>query len=110
MDRWQRRPYAKTRGRPAGWVHLRAPGVLSPAEGYAPEWLPQEGAQVYPLARPHVLGWLAAGAVLEHNPDRASAITSLIPRRAGPHSLVPAVIEHDDCGGRSGRLSSLRGS
>ncbi len=43
-------------------------GVLSPAEGYAPEWLPQEGAQVYPLARLHVLGWLAAGAVLEHNP------------------------------------------
>lgn len=42
--------------------------VLSPAETYAPEWQAQEGGQVYPLARLHVLGWLGAGAVLEHNP------------------------------------------
>jgi hypothetical protein len=41
--------------------------VLSPAEGYAPEWQ-QEGGQLYPLARLHALGWLAAGAVIEHSP------------------------------------------
>lgn len=41
--------------------------VLSPAEGYAPEWQ-NDGAQVYPLAKLHALGWLGAGAVLEHNP------------------------------------------
>lgn len=41
--------------------------VLSPAEGYAPEWQ-QESGQLYPLARLHALGWLSAGSVIEHNP------------------------------------------
>lgn len=41
--------------------------VLSPAEGYAPEWQPESG-QLYPLARLHALGWLAAGSVIEHSP------------------------------------------
>lgn len=41
--------------------------VLNPAEGYAPEWQQEEG-KVYPLARLHAIGWLGAGAVLEHNP------------------------------------------
>lgn len=41
--------------------------VLNPAEGYSPEWQ-QDGAQVFPLARLHALGWLAAGSVIEHSP------------------------------------------
>lgn len=41
---------------------------LDAAEGYAPEWQPSTSAQVYPIGRQHVLGWLIAGTVIENIP------------------------------------------
>jgi hypothetical protein len=40
---------------------------LDPGAGYAPDW--QQGSgRVYPVGRQHVLGWLAAGTVIENVP------------------------------------------
>lgn len=40
---------------------------LDPAQGYAPEWQAEVG-RVHPFGRQHVLGWLAAGTVIESVP------------------------------------------
>ncbi len=40
---------------------------LDPAQGYAPDWQP-DGTHVLPQGRQHVLGWLAAGSVIENVP------------------------------------------
>lgn len=84
LSRLQSRPELVTQGQPvtelsAAAVRDNSPSglrsrsiyarlaMLSPAEGYSPEWQ-QQGSQVYPLARMHALGWLAAGSVIEHSP------------------------------------------
>lgn len=41
---------------------------LDSAEGYAPEWQQPAAGQAHPLGRQHVIGWLAAGAVIESTP------------------------------------------
>jgi hypothetical protein len=41
---------------------------LDAAEGYAPEWQQQTAGQAHPLGRQHVIGWLAAGTVIESSP------------------------------------------
>jgi len=41
---------------------------LDAAEGYAPEWQQQEAGQAHPLGRQHIIGWLAAGTVIESSP------------------------------------------
>ncbi len=51
---------------------------LDPAEGYAPEWQTSAG-HIHPLGRQHVLGWLAAGTVIESSP----------PERLSNHFLDP---------------------
>lgn len=41
---------------------------LDAAEGYAPEWQQPAAGQAHPLGRQHVIGWLAAGTIIESSP------------------------------------------